>query len=115
MCTGRDPGGARQTTHSGTGDHNRELEAFSYSVSHDLRAPLRTIDGFSLALEEDYVEAMDAAGRDYIHRVRTGVQRMGQFRLAAAAVADHAGRTGSRGCGSYRTPKAGIGKRTAGV
>lgn len=58
---------------------NRELEAFSYSVSHDLRAPLRTIDGFSLALEEDYADAVDAVGRDYIHRVRIGVQRMGQL------------------------------------
>ena len=58
---------------------NRELEAFSYSVSHDLRAPLRTVDGFSLALEEDYADAVDAVGKDYIKRVRAGVQRMGSL------------------------------------
>jgi signal transduction histidine kinase len=58
---------------------NHELEAFSYSVSHDLRAPLRTIDGFSLALEEDYQDVVDDTGRDYIRRVRNGVQRMGQL------------------------------------
>jgi light-regulated signal transduction histidine kinase (bacteriophytochrome) len=58
---------------------NQELEAFSYSVSHDLRAPLRTIDGFSLALLEDFADKLNDEGRDYIGRVRTGVQRMGQL------------------------------------
>lgn len=58
---------------------NRELEAFSYSVSHDLRAPLRSVDGFSLALEEDFASAMNDEGRDYIHRIRAGVQKMGQL------------------------------------
>lgn len=56
---------------------NKELEAFSYSVSHDLRAPLRGIDGFSLALLEDYADKLDEDGRDYLHRVRAGTQRMG--------------------------------------
>ena len=58
---------------------NQELQAFSYSVSHDLRAPLRTIDGFSLALEEDFADVLNAQGRDYIRRVRGGVQRMGML------------------------------------
>lgn len=58
---------------------NQELEAFSYSVSHDLRAPLRTIDGFSLALQEDFADVLNEEGRDYIARVRGGVQRMGQL------------------------------------
>jgi signal transduction histidine kinase len=58
---------------------NRELEAFSYSVSHDLRAPLRTVDGFSLALEEDYSAVVDDVGKDFIRRIRGGVQRMGQL------------------------------------
>lgn len=56
---------------------NKELEAFSYSVSHDLRAPLRGIDGFSLALLEDYADKLDARGKDYLYRVRAGSQRMG--------------------------------------
>ncbi|GGH12172.1 CHASE3 domain-containing protein [Silvibacterium dinghuense] len=58
---------------------NRELEAFSYSVSHDLRAPLRSVDGFSLALEEDFMESLNEEGRDFIRRIRAGVQRMGQL------------------------------------
>jgi signal transduction histidine kinase len=58
---------------------NKELEAFSYSVSHDLRAPLRGIDGFSLALLEDYADKLDEEGRDYLHRVRAATQRMGEL------------------------------------
>lgn len=56
---------------------NRELEAFTYSVSHDLRAPLRAIDGFSKALLEDYGDQFDAEGQDYFERIRRNVQRMG--------------------------------------
>ena len=58
---------------------NKELEAFSYSVSHDLRAPLRSIDGFSQALLEDYVEKLDGQGKDYLTRIRAASQRMGQL------------------------------------
>ncbi|MDB4993891.1 MAG: arcB [Myxococcaceae bacterium] len=58
---------------------NRELEAFSYSVSHDLRAPLRSIDGFSQALLEDCHDQLDEQGRDHLRRVRAGVQHMGKL------------------------------------
>jgi light-regulated signal transduction histidine kinase (bacteriophytochrome) len=55
---------------------NQELEAFSYSVSHDLRAPLRAIDGFSEALLQDYGGTLNDEGRGYLERVRSAAQRM---------------------------------------
>jgi hypothetical protein len=55
---------------------NRELESFSYSVSHDLRAPLRTIIGFSSALLEDYTETIDSVGQNYLRRIAGGAQKM---------------------------------------
>jgi light-regulated signal transduction histidine kinase (bacteriophytochrome) len=58
---------------------NKELEAFSYSVSHDLRAPLRTIDGFSQAVLEDYADQIPDEGRNYLMRIRTAAQRMAQL------------------------------------
>lgn len=60
-------------------DALRELESFSYSVSHDLRAPLRAIDGFSHALLEDHAGALDAQGRDYLQRVRRAAHHMGDL------------------------------------
>jgi len=58
---------------------NQEMESFSYSVSHDLRSPLRSIDGFSQILLEDYRAGLDEAGRHYLSRIRLGAQRMGQI------------------------------------
>ncbi|OFW20828.1 MAG: hypothetical protein A3H97_13115 [Acidobacteria bacterium RIFCSPLOWO2_02_FULL_65_29] len=58
---------------------NRELEAFSYSVSHDLRAPLRAIDGFSQALLEDCADKLDAGGRRHLERVCAAARRMGEL------------------------------------
>jgi signal transduction histidine kinase len=58
---------------------NRELEAFCYSVSHDLRAPLRGIDGWSLALLEDYHDKLDEEGHRHLRRVRADTQRMGRL------------------------------------
>src|SRR6266446_674737 len=58
---------------------NKELEAFSYSVSHDLRAPLRHIDGFSQALLEDYTDKLDDVGKGYLREVRGASQEMAQL------------------------------------
>ena len=58
---------------------NKELESFSYSVSHDLRSPLRGIDGWSLALLEDYGHQLDEKGHQYLARVRSETQRMGEL------------------------------------
>ncbi|MFA6561995.1 MAG: DUF3365 domain-containing protein [Verrucomicrobiia bacterium] len=58
---------------------NQELESFAYSVSHDLTAPLRGIDGWSLALLEDYSGRLDERARQYLSRIRAETQRMGQL------------------------------------
>jgi signal transduction histidine kinase len=57
-------------------DANAELEAFSYSVSHDLRAPLRTVDGFARMLSLDHGDALNDEGRRYLNKVRSGAQNM---------------------------------------
>jgi PAS domain S-box-containing protein len=58
---------------------NQEFEAFAYSVSHDLRAPLRGIDGWSLALLEDYGQTLDSTAQGFLNRVRSETQRMGRL------------------------------------
>ncbi len=57
----------------------KEMESFAYSVSHDLRAPLRSIDGFSLALLEDCGDRLDEGGKDYLRRIRSATQKMAQL------------------------------------
>jgi light-regulated signal transduction histidine kinase (bacteriophytochrome) len=57
----------------------KEMEEFSYTISHDLRSPLRAIDGFSKALVEDYEDRLDETAKDYLARVRAAAQRMGHL------------------------------------
>ncbi|MHB1483782.1 MAG: sensor histidine kinase [Saccharofermentanales bacterium] len=56
-----------------------EMESFYYSISHDLRAPLRSIDGFSQALMEDYIDVLDPTARDYLEKIRSSCQLMGRL------------------------------------
>jgi len=58
---------------------NKELEAFAYSLSHDLRAPLRALDGFSQAILDDYGDCLDATGSEYLSRIRSAAQNMAQI------------------------------------
>jgi PAS domain S-box-containing protein len=70
--------GVRQRT-AELENSNKELDAFAYSVSHDLRAPLRSLHGFSDALLEDYADVLDDVGKDYLHRLQRNVGRMGRM------------------------------------
>jgi two-component system, NtrC family, sensor kinase len=74
---------------------NAELETFSYSVSHDLQAPLRAIDAFSRILLEDYSDKLDAVGQDYLRRVGDGTKRMGSL-IDALLQLSRIGRAGLR-------------------
>jgi len=69
----------RKEIETGLKKAHEELESFAYSVSHDLRAPLRGIDGWSLALLEDYKDKLDKQGREYIDLVRSEAQIMGRL------------------------------------
>jgi signal transduction histidine kinase len=66
---------------------NRELHEFAYSMAHDLRSPLRALDGFSLALLDDYGDLLDEAGKDYLGRIRAASQRMAVLFDAQLALA----------------------------
>ncbi|HEX9045622.1 MAG TPA: PAS domain S-box protein [Verrucomicrobiae bacterium] len=76
---------------------NKELESFSYSVSHDLRAPLRAVDGFSRMLLEDYTDKLDENGLDNLHRICAASQRMGNL-IDGLLTVSRVARAGMRHC-----------------
>lgn len=65
---------------------NQELDSLLYTISHDVRAPLRALDGFSTALEEDYSDVLDDLGRDYLMRIRRAVSTADQYMQGLLAV-----------------------------
>jgi two-component system NtrC family sensor kinase len=75
----RDLAGTRATLLEDLKHKNQELEAFSYSVSHDLRTPLRSIDGFSQLLLRDYADKLDERGQDFLRLMHSASQRMGEL------------------------------------
>ena len=75
----RDLAGTRATLLEDLKRKNQELEAFSYSVSHDLRTPLRSIDGFSQLLLRDYADKLDERGQDFLRLMHSASQRMGEL------------------------------------
>jgi PAS domain S-box-containing protein len=79
MTERREAALALKAAHEAAAAAIQELEAFSYSVAHDLRAPLRAIDGFSQALEEDCSDKLDEEGKDYLRRVRASAQHMARL------------------------------------
>jgi PAS domain S-box-containing protein len=80
---------------------NRELESFSYSVSHDLRAPLQVIDGFSQALTARYAGALDDQARHYLSRIRANTQQMSQLIDDLLSLVARDARSASRPCSPW--------------
>jgi signal transduction histidine kinase len=70
---------ALQASQAQLAQRNSELEAFAYTVSHDLKAPLRGMDGFGRALQEDYADRLDATGHHYLEMIQGSARRMGQL------------------------------------
>lgn len=76
---------------------NRELDSFAYTVSHDLRAPLRTIGGFVQILQEEYSSALGSEGREHLQRIRNGTRRMGELIEGLLALSRHTNKPLERG------------------